>query len=448
MNEKYSLTDFYENLIIGDQKITLVIGSLDDAILEKMKYHNYDITQLHPSTKTSFDKNNLLNEFEQLISEYKEKKFDIVFLGNNLITIMDPQKFLEKLHSILNSNANVICIVPNFSHGLTRLDLLNGNIKHESDSIIAHQNTFTLESAVRLFKQTNYDIKQLYRKKGEIIPKNSHLGNYEFPKELLDSILSDFESSVLEYFIQFSPSKNQNSKINDYVYDFSRNQVTEKLKEEIENYTNKIDELQYLTNFLKNSIKTKDEVIKGLQNSVKEQEEMIDTSSQEKQKVIDGLQSSVKELEEMIETSSKEKQKVIDGLQDSSQEKQEMIDGLQDSVKEQQEMIETSSQEKQKVIDGLQDSSQEKQEMIETSSKEKQKVIDGLLNSVTHHQEVNGMSSKEKQKVTNDLQKLINEQLLYIDRLENQISVLHHLITSFKKNKLFKIGKRFGIFHI
>ena len=384
MNEKYSLTDFYENLIIGDQKITLVIGSLDDAILEKMKYHNYDITQLHPSTKTSFDKNNLLNEFEQLISEYKEKKFDIVFLGNNLITIMDPQKFLEKLHSILNSNANVICIVPNFSHGLTRLDLLNGNIKHESDSIIAHQNTFTLESAVRLFKQTNYDIKQLYRKKGEIIPKNSHLGNYEFPKELLDSILSDFESSVLEYFIQFSPSKNQNSKINDYVYDFSRNQVTEKLKEEIENYTNKIDELQYLTNFLKNSIKTKDEVIKGLQNSVKEQEEMIDTSSQEKQKVIDGLQSSVKELEEMIETSSKEKQKVIDGL----------------------------------------------------------------LNSVTHHQEVNGMSSKEKQKVTNDLQKLINEQLLYIDRLENQISVLHHLITSFKKNKLFKIGKRFGIFHI
>ena len=111
-------------------------------------------------------------------------------------------------------------------------------------------------------------------------------------------------------------------------------------------------------------------------------------------------------------------------------------------------MIETSSQEKQKVIDGLQDSSQEKQEMIETSSKEKQKVIDGLLNSVTHHQEVNGMSSKEKQKVTNDLQKLINEQLLYIDRLENQISVLHHLITSFKKNKLFKIGKRFGIFHI
>ena len=409
MNEKYSLTDFYENLIIGDQKITLVIGSLDDAILEKMKYHNYDITQLHPSTKTSFDKNNLLNEFEQLISEYKEKKFDIVFLGNNLITIMDPQKFLEKLHSILNSNANVICIVPNFSHGLTRLDLLNGNIKYESDSIIAHQNTFTLESAVRLFKQTNYDIKQLYRKKGEIIPKNSHLGNYEFPKELLDSILSDFESSVLEYFIQFSPSKNQNSKINDYVYDFSRNQVTEKLKEKIENYTNKIDELHYLTNFLKNSIKTKDEVIKGLQNSVKEQEEMIDTSSQEKQKVIDGLQSSVKELEEMIETSSKEKQKVIDGLQDSSQEKQEMI---------------------------------------ETSSKEKQKVIDGLLNSVTHHQEVNGMSSKEKQKVTNDLQKLINEQLLYIDRLENQISVLHHLITSFKKNKLFKIGKRFGIFHI
>jgi len=409
MNEKYSLTDFYENLIIGDQKITLVIGSLDDAILEKMKYHNYDITQLHPSTKTSFDKNNLLNEFEQLISEYKEKKFDIVFLGNNLITIMDPQKFLEKLHSILNSNANVICIVPNFSHGLTRLDLLNGNIKHESDSIIAHQNTFTLESAVRLFKQTNYDIKQLYRKKGEIIPKNSHLGNYEFPKELLDSILSDFESSVLEYFIQFSPSKNQNSKINDYVYDFSRNQVTEKLKEKIENYTNKIDELDYLTNFLKNSIKAKDEVIKGLQNSVKEQEEMIDTSSQEKQKVIDGLQSSVKELEEMIETSSKEKQKVIDGLQDSSQEKQEMI---------------------------------------ETSSKEKQKVIDGLLNSVTHHQEVNGMSSKEKQKVTNDLQKLINEQLLYIDRLENQISVLHHLITSFKKNKLFKIGKRFGIFHI
>ena len=409
MNEKYSLTDFYENLIIGDQKITLVIGSLDDAILEKMKYHNYDITQLHPSTKTSFDKNNLLNEFEQLISEYKEKKFDIVFLGNNLITIMDPQKFLEKLHSILNSNANVICIIPNFSYGLTRLDLLNGNIKYESDSIIAHQNTFTLESAVRLFKQTNYDIKQLYRKKGEIIPKNSHLGNYEFPKELLDSILSDFESSVLEYFIQFSPSKNQNSKINDYVYDFSRNQVTEKLKEKIENYTNKIDELHYLTNFLKNSIKTKDEVIKGLQNSVKEQEEMIDTSSQEKQKVIDGLQSSVKELEEMIETSSKEKQKVIDGLQDSSQEKQEMI---------------------------------------ETSSKEKQKVIDGLLNSVTHHQEVNGMSSKEKQKVTNDLQKLINEQLLYIDRLENQISVLHHLITSFKKNKLFKIGKRFGIFHI
>ena len=69
---------------------------------------------------------------------------------------------------------------------------------------------------------------------------------------------------------------------------------------------------------MKTAIEEKDEVITGLNESLKETEEYLKKSIKEKDKVITGLNESLKETEEYLEKSIKEWKKTVDEIYNST----------------------------------------------------------------------------------------------------------------------------------
>ena len=166
-------------------------------------------------------------------------KFDVIVVDDFLQRIDSPKKFLKKLKELLNPNGYLVCSITNIAHAYNRIKLLNGEFEYTQDGLINENflRFFTFETILHLLNDSNYSITKLYRETEDLdLIHSKDLKYFTIPDELIESIKNDPESLVSKYVFSTIPTSTDNSGTYDYLKEFPRSMVTERLKELIRYY--------------------------------------------------------------------------------------------------------------------------------------------------------------------------------------------------------------------
>ena len=94
-----------------------------------------------------------------------------------------------------------------------------------------------METILHLLNDSNYSITKLYRETEDLdLIHSKDLKYFTIPDELIESIKKDPESLVSKYVFSVIPTSDDNSRVYDYLKEFPRSIVTERLKELIRYY--------------------------------------------------------------------------------------------------------------------------------------------------------------------------------------------------------------------
>lgn len=119
-------------------------------------FSDYGLLKHNPKCKNFLKLGNINTSIQNAIKE--KKKFDLIFITNVLEHLIEPEDFLDKLHSILNNNGIACITVPN-DFSILQEFLVEKNYV-ERDYWVAipdHLNYFNYESLSRLLKEKNYE---------------------------------------------------------------------------------------------------------------------------------------------------------------------------------------------------------------------------------------------------------------------------------------------------
>jgi glycosyltransferase involved in cell wall biosynthesis len=270
----------YVKLLTGKNKKILQLGFESLQITQNFEEQNCSVTQI--KIADNFEKLNL-NE------ELKHKKFDVILIKDILERQKNPELFLKNLKSFIAENGFIVCIVPNFTHGSVRLKLLDGDFQYQKLGVLDRANIrfYSLDEILILLNKSGYQITNLNRIKKNITDIDDFsLKLYTIPLELINSILRDPESTTYQYVFSMTPSNEFNYNI-DWITEFSKNYVTNDLK-------NRIDDLQ-------KTVLYKDTKIESLQKTVLYK----DTKIESLQKLTSDKDIEIESLQTAVENSQK-----------------------------------------------------------------------------------------------------------------------------------------------
>lgn len=111
-----------------------------------------------------------------------ERKYDVVFYGDVIEHLKDPEEALRKTKKLLKLNGKVYVSTPNIAHTSIRLELLGGNFEYESMGILdnTHLKYFTLNSLTKLVTDAGYSIDRI------------DYSISDYPKEIVQEILNNY----------------------------------------------------------------------------------------------------------------------------------------------------------------------------------------------------------------------------------------------------------------
>ena len=164
--------------------------------------------------------------------------YDVIVVGDYFQYVRDPKMLLDKFHSYLNTGGYLVCSITNTAHAYNRIKLLNGEFGYPQPRVGFRQlQFFTLETIIHFLNDSNYSMTKLYRETQDLdLIHNKDLKYFTIPDELIESIKTDPESLVSKYVFSVIPKSNDNSGTYDYLKEFPRSMVTERLKELIRYY--------------------------------------------------------------------------------------------------------------------------------------------------------------------------------------------------------------------
>jgi len=216
--------------LVDHKKNVLVLGTLPNLLSKSLSEKNCNITFI--------EKNNFENKIVDVTNNsLKNKQFDIIILFDFLEYVNESEKILNKIQKSLNVNGCIVCSLPNISHINYRIQLLNGDLtyqmKNGNKKILLQM--FTLDIILLLLESTKFSINELIRIKKNIDFSDIILKQYSIPKELIESIYRDPESTCTDYV--FSATLKSNiSTTREHVKEFSKNMVTDRLGEILHYY--------------------------------------------------------------------------------------------------------------------------------------------------------------------------------------------------------------------
>ena len=387
----------YQASLVGNEKNILLFeanpSTLSEILIkQKCKVKKIVINQ-NEKTRVQDQKNALIledenNPLEDLVGS---EKFDVIVLGDFLQCIKYPVIFLKKLKDFLNTDGYLVLSITNIGHAYNRLKLLNGEFVYTEDGLINENflRFFTFETILHLVSDTNYSITKLYREKEDLdLVHRKDLKYYTIPLELVKSIRKDPESLVSKYVFSISPASADGSVI-DYLKEFPKSLVTERLKEFFryyqgdiaETYDRIIDEKNTVIEELEKALDESTGTVNGLgkpspkterynrerikvmsetemynKDRISVQKEMIkglEQSKHDNMKMIKGLEQSVKETERYNKDRISVQKEMIKGLEQSKHENNEMIKGLEESLRETEQYLKKTVEEWKKTVDEI-----------------------------------------------------------------------------------------------
>ena len=237
MNDK-NLTDSYDSdeakkeldlqaILVGNGKNILVFESTPTSLSEILVKQNCKVKKI------------IIKENNPLEDLLDSEKFDVIVLGDFLQCIKSPELILNKLKNFLNTDGYLVCSITNIAHAYNRIKLLNGEFDYTQDGLINERflRFFTFDTFLYLLSEVNYSVTKLYREKMDLdLIDSKKLKYFTIPDELIESIKKDPESLVSKYVFSVIPKSNDNSGTYDYLKEFPRSMVTERLKELIRYY--------------------------------------------------------------------------------------------------------------------------------------------------------------------------------------------------------------------
>ena len=214
----------FEAALVGNGKNTLVFESPPSPLSEILVKQNCKVKKIK-----SFE------EMEKML----DGGFDVIVIGDFLQRIKSPQILLQKLSGALSEGGCLVCSITNIAHAYNRIKLLNGEFGYTQDGLINENflRFFTFETILHLLNDSNYSITKLYRETEDLdLIHSKDLKYFTIPDELIESIKNDPESLVSKYVFSTIPTSTDNSGTYDYLKEFPRSMVTERLKELIRYY--------------------------------------------------------------------------------------------------------------------------------------------------------------------------------------------------------------------
>ena len=346
--------------------------------------------QVFPSTNQSISDHidNLLltKTFHKDLSKYNQK-FGTIIIHNLLEQIKYPELFLQNLVSILDGKGTIICSISNFFHITNIINLLVGNLYNE---FFSPTRFYDLDKFLFFLNENNMHVTKVFRIKEEFLPQQTNLDEIVIPSKLIDIIQKIPDYDTLQYIFMINKGKSIPNENLEFASQFPKNYLLPKLQEFFEKFSE-----------LEKSIADKNEIIHGLENSIKDITGHTGSALAKKDKVIAGYADSMKEQKTYTGSALAKKDKVIVGYADSIKEqkaytgsalakKDKVIAGYKNSIKEQKAYTELALAKKDKVIAGYEDSIKEQKTLIagyRNSIKEQKTLIAGYRNSIKEQQE-------------------------------------------------------------
>ena len=316
--------------LIGTSKDVLIIKS-DSQLSKKLreKKCNVEILKNDIDDQTHESVTNTSNDIENYdFSILYGKKFQVIVLDDLLENLSDPKKFLKNTQQFLTDDGFFVSSCYNIYNSVNRIHFLNGTTTLSNLFFEKKQLSFSsLNDILLTLSESNFSLSKLLRIEKETTLENqTDLKNFVLSEELLKSISTDPESKTFFYVFSFSPNSKVDYDTLKWVTDFSKNLVTEGLKEILAKF--KEDFEKHIT-YLKQSNREQFSLIQHLEQSHKNKDAYQDQAFKDKdihyQEIIDKiiedkdayLDQAVKDKDAYLEQAIKDKDEQLDAIKNT-----------------------------------------------------------------------------------------------------------------------------------
>ena len=261
--------------MIGNSKNILNLGG--PLISEILVKNNVSFTELKPKLNLS-----RIDYFDKLSAEKSwtdelvnlENNFDLIMLDDLLEYAKNPELLLENLSNYLSTDGYVVATIKNFFYSENIYKILSGIIPQIS------LNSYNLDSFNLFLNQSNFIISELKRNQNIFnFGSNSNLNIFNFPNPIIESLKKNPEFEVISYTIKIRKNLSTNIQAKKWIFNFPKNYFLDDLKNKFDYYSS-----------IETAIPDKDNVISGLEDSLKETKSYYEDYIKVKDKIIDELE--------------------------------------------------------------------------------------------------------------------------------------------------------------
>ena len=419
--------------LIGENKKILQLGSESSKITTLFQNLNCDVI-----TAETIDDFKKLNSNDDL----KNKNFEVILIKDFLENQHNPELFLKDLKSSITENGLIICIVPNFTHGSVRLNLLNGDFQYTKSGIL-NKNTirfFSLNEILILLNKSGFKITNLNRIKKNVMNSDDFSLNSDIlPPDLITAILRDPESETYQYIFSASPSNEIKHEV-DWICKYPKNYVLNDLSNRLTTIRKGYEQVQ--------NIKLHNTSLQDHVSSLK-----LDNAS-----LLDNILKSTNDntsLKNHILTSTSENASLTNEkkyLEDYNTSLQDHVLKSTNDNTSLKNIILTSTNENASLTNAnkyLEDHNTSLQDHVSSLKVEKTSLLDHILtlnNEKTTLQNYLSKSTNDNTSLKNDNASLTNENLSKdstIKGLQHFIEVYQKIITDIHQSFVFRMLHKF-----
>nr|WP_307990857.1 methyltransferase domain-containing protein [uncultured Niameybacter sp.] len=316
--------------MIGFNKSVLEIGCSSGFVSKALKERGCTVVGIDidecvlEEAKKYCDEAYCMNvEKEELLQILGGRKFDVIYFGDVLEHLKNPENVLQKCSQLLTSEGFIVASIPNIAHGSVRLKLLEGKFEYTDIGLLdkTHVRFFTKESIEQMFKLCDYTIIEYETTRLDYFQTEISIDLRAYDESILKYISSDPESYVYQYIVKAY----KNNIHLDWLKLAKTNQELQiKVNELIQkNHNQDIEINKYI--FL---LKEKEQEYNLLSDSLEEQKKQLLMVKKEIQNKIEDINNLLEEKEQIINNYTKQIDESNRKLEEKEKEIKEVYNKL------------------------------------------------------------------------------------------------------------------------
>ena len=228
--------------IVSNQSSVLVVTKNHELFTKKLAAKECTIEIAETKNDADYE---LTFDFENIES----KKFQVILLDDTINHVSNPIEFIKQINGFLTPDGFLLCTANNLFNSVNRIRFLNGD-SQIINSILKNRNLefSSLDSILLSLAESDSSIGKIIRIEEDISLKSKlDLNTFTFTEELLKALTSDSESSTFYYVFTVTRKLTVNQSTRRWVSKFSKNLVTEGLKQILIDYRSQYEKhINYL----------------------------------------------------------------------------------------------------------------------------------------------------------------------------------------------------------